>query len=86
VVVREAATIHVHSDGDLWRLYDHEGVAQGVFRNLPACLSAARYLARDRAPSCIKMRDERGVWKVVERFSDEGSDVAVIPEQVRRAR
>ncbi|MEX2440392.1 MAG: hypothetical protein WD739_11040 [Actinomycetota bacterium] len=85
MTVQKAATVHVSSDGDRWRLHDDEGVAQGTFHNLEGALSAARYIAKERAPSCIKVQDQEGAWKIVERFEDP-SLVIELDRSARRRR
>jgi hypothetical protein len=72
VVVRERATIYVRVDGARWRLCDEEGVTQGMFTSLEAAMTAARFLARDHAPSVVKGQDGNGEWRVFETFEDAG--------------
>ncbi|MEX0989654.1 MAG: hypothetical protein WD206_05085 [Actinomycetota bacterium] len=86
--MRERATIYVRVEGRKWRLHDHEGKSQGVFGNLDAALTAARYIARDHMPSCVKAQDANGAWMVFESFEgpETAEDQAVSTLNGRRRR
>ncbi|MEX2274564.1 MAG: hypothetical protein WEA10_03220 [Actinomycetota bacterium] len=71
VAVRERTLFYVKLDDGRWRLSDEEGGFFGRFGSLESAVTAARFLARQAAPSAILGQDASGAWEVYESFEHE---------------
>ena len=75
VAVRERTLFYVRVEDGRWRLSDEEGGFFGRFGSLESAVTAARFLAREAAPSAIMGQDAAGAWNVYESFDHQAPDV-----------